>query len=192
MPSISGTYVGSGLSPGNVLNTHETHRALYGRGGYRTVATLTERNQITPLRREEGMLVYVTADLTTYRLKAGAPLSGNTSNPNWEIFTAGGGAVPDITGTILAAGILNLTIGQIADFKMIDYSLNLTSATKSYGEKVFISKDHTELTLPGFSKTEYAILGDILCTIELVITGPDLIIRITNNELVSVDYTIRV
>lgn len=97
MPSIPGTYVGSGLSPGNTLNTHETHRAKYGQGGHRTVATTTERNQIPPLRREEGMLVYVVADGLVYILKAGAPLTGNTTNGNWDVFNTGGGGGKTVT-----------------------------------------------------------------------------------------------
>jgi hypothetical protein len=189
MPSISGTYVGSGLSPGNTLNTHETHRAKYGQGGYRTVATTTERNQIPPLRREEGMLVYVIADGLIYILKPGAPLTGNTTNGNWDIFnTGGGGPTPPISGTVLASGTYDYILGTVASFKIAEVLVSLTTATKAYGEKIVISKDHIDILVPGFSKTSYAILGDILCTIDLIIVGPDLILRVTNNEPDPVDY----
>lgn len=189
MPSISGTYVASGLSPGSTLNTHETHRAKYGQGGYRTAATTTERNQIPPLRREEGMLVYVQADGLVYILKPGAPLTGNTTNGNWDIFnTGGGGPTPPISGSVIASGTYDYVLGTSASFKITEVLVSLTTATKAYGEKIVISKDHTDAIVPGFSKTSYAILGDIFCTIDLIIVGPDLILRLTNNELVSVDY----
>ena len=35
---------------------------IYGKGSLRTVADTTQRNAISQLRRERGMLVYVTAD----------------------------------------------------------------------------------------------------------------------------------
>lgn len=188
MPSIPGTYVGSGLSPGNTLNTHETHRAKYGQGGHRTVATTTERNQIPPLRREEGMLVYVVADGLVYILKAGAPLTGNTTNGNWDVFNTGGGPTPPISGTVLASATYDYILGDTASFKISEVLVSLTSASKAYGEKIVISKDHLDILVPGFSKVSYGILGDILCTIDLIIVGPDLVLRVTNNELVAVDY----
>jgi hypothetical protein len=190
MSIIPGTVVTSGLSPGNALNTHETHRALYGKGGYRTTPTTTSRNQIPPLRREEGMLVYVISDGFIYKLKSGAPATGDTSDSNWEIFTAGGSATV-ITGTIASGGNFDLVVGQTADFTVAKYLFSLTSATKAYGEELFISKDHTDSVVPGFSKLEYSILGDIAYSCDLVIVGADLVFRVTNNELVTVTYTFK-
>lgn len=192
MPYIPGTVVNSGLSPGNALNTHETHRAFYGKGGYRTVATLIERNQITPLRREEGMLVYVVSAGLIYILKPGAPLTGNTADANWDLLETGGGgggALP-ITGTIPASSFLDMVIGQTSSFKISKYLASLTTSTKSFGEEIIISKDHTELVLPGFSKIEYALLGTIDAIFTLLINGADLVLRITNNELDTLTYTL--
>jgi hypothetical protein len=191
MPLIAGTVVTSGLSPGNSLNTHETHRAFYGKGGYRTVDTTTTRNQITPLRREEGMLVYVVADQIVYQLKPGYPLVGNTTDSDWQIFSTGSPTATVITGSILPGANYDLIIGQTSTFTITEYLLNLKSASKSYGSKVLISKDHTNTVVPGFSLVEYAYLGDILYTIGLTISGADIILRITNNELVNITYTLK-
>lgn len=190
MPLIPGTVVTSGLSPGNALNTHETHRAFYGKGGYRTVTTTTARNQITPLRREEGMLVFVISDNTIYKLKSGAPVSGNTSDSDWEVLSIGGG-ITVITGVIPAAGSLDLVIGPIATFAIDKYLMSLVTTSKAYGEEILISKDHTNTDTPGFSLVEYAVLGDMLYTALLVIVGPDLVLRVTNNELLPVTYTFK-
>lgn len=83
MASTPGTVVASGLSPGNVLNTHETHRAQFGKGGHRTVADIVERDAITDLRREEGMTVYVLSNSTQYRLV------GGITNSDWVLDTGG-------------------------------------------------------------------------------------------------------
>lgn len=190
MSIIPGTVVSSGLSPGNALNTHETHRALYGKGGYRTTPTTTSRNQIPPLRREEGMLVYVIADGLIYKLKAGFPVSGNTADGDWELFTAGASSTI-ITGTLLSGGTFDLVVGQVIDFTVEKYLVSLVSTTQAYGEELFISKDHTELVVPGFSMIEYNIFGDMAYSSNLIIVGADLVFRITNNELFTVTYTFK-
>lgn len=185
MPVIPGLYVAAGLSPGNVLNTHETHRALYGKGGYRSVSTTTERNQIPPLRREEGMLVYVAADQVVYKLKPGAPLTGNTTDSDWDVFNSLGGSVP-VTGTIAPSAYADIELGPTATYSPHKYILGITSATEFYGVEIFISKDHT-VTF-GFSMNEYGMLGDIDHGLQLVISGPNLYLRIHNYETTPVDY----
>lgn len=51
------------------------------RGGYRVVATITERNNIALTARRAGMVVYVQADSTEYVLK------GGTGNAFWTVQT---------------------------------------------------------------------------------------------------------
>lgn len=51
-------------------NTYPTHFANRGKGGYMTVADTTQRDAISALRREEGMVVFVISDGTEYRLDA--------------------------------------------------------------------------------------------------------------------------
>lgn len=67
--SIPGsTTVFGPIAPGDTLDTYATHFEQYGQGGYRTVATTSERDGIPTDRRKSGMLVYVHETATAYQL----------------------------------------------------------------------------------------------------------------------------
>lgn len=68
MTAINGTNVLAPIVPFSTTDIHPTHHALYGLGGYRTVATTGDRNAIPTPRREAGMLVYVLATHKAWRL----------------------------------------------------------------------------------------------------------------------------
>jgi hypothetical protein len=70
MPQIKGTNVVAPVVPLDTADVHPSHEARYGKGGYRTVATLAERDAIPAPRREAGMLVFVQADDKIYQLSA--------------------------------------------------------------------------------------------------------------------------
>lgn len=70
---------------------------IYGKGSLRTVETLADRNGISQLRREKGMLVYVVQD------GGGSgqyySLIGGTSNDDWTVFSPLGAKGADgVTG----------------------------------------------------------------------------------------------
>ena len=62
MTQIRGTNLSAPVVPFTDHDEFPTHYALYGRGGYRTVQTINERDLISEERREEGMLVWVIED----------------------------------------------------------------------------------------------------------------------------------
>ena len=59
MIELKGTNIASGIVPFTDQDTYPTHYSQFGKGGYRTVKTLEERDNISQDRLEEGMLVYV-------------------------------------------------------------------------------------------------------------------------------------
>ena len=76
MALIPGTNVAAPIVPGSTDDVFPTHDAQYGRGGYRAVANVTERDAIPAERRSAGMAVrtndtnanwVLNADLTTWR-----------------------------------------------------------------------------------------------------------------------------
>lgn len=71
MANINGTNVASKIVPFTTDDTYATHDETYGVGGYRTVASVTEMNNIPSARRKEGMLVNVTGD-KIYKLVNGS------------------------------------------------------------------------------------------------------------------------
>lgn len=68
------------ISPYNTDDVQPTHEAQWGKGGYRSVKTIVERNLIPDERREIGMVVYVEEDSKVYILQDGI------SNDNWVNF----------------------------------------------------------------------------------------------------------
>lgn len=70
MSAIKGTNVLAPVVPFDTTDIHATHEARWGKGGYRTVADNVERDAIPALRREAGMLVWVTATSKAWRLDA--------------------------------------------------------------------------------------------------------------------------
>ena len=72
MALIPGSVPATGcLAPRDDQDTYATQDEQYNRGGYRSVADMTQRDVITPDRRKEGMLVNVTSEGMTYQLQGG-------------------------------------------------------------------------------------------------------------------------
>lgn len=92
MAVIKGTNVGSPVVPFDTADANPSHEALYGKGGYRTVATTAARDAIPAARREAGMLVYVVADETIYQLD-----SDLLTWSGLELGGGGGGSLPSGT-----------------------------------------------------------------------------------------------
>ena len=83
MPTLGGTKVIAPIRPNDSLDQYPSHEARYGKGGFRTVDTITERCAISTDRREAGMLCYVVTASLTYQLEADLV--------SWHEFTAGSG-----------------------------------------------------------------------------------------------------
>ena len=66
---LKGTKVVSGVVPSSRLDSYPTHYAEFGKGGYRSVTSLTDRDGIPEQRRELGMKVYVIENKTEYTLE---------------------------------------------------------------------------------------------------------------------------
>jgi hypothetical protein len=68
MSSIRGINVLAPVVPFDTTDSHASHEARYGKGGYRSVADIGERDAIPSLRRESGMLVCVLTDGKVWKL----------------------------------------------------------------------------------------------------------------------------
>lgn len=79
------------VAPTSDSDTYASHSEEWGRGGYRSVYSITDRNDIPYQRRLEGMLVHVKKNGNTYRL------DGGVQNINWEIRQEGGGEGEGLT-----------------------------------------------------------------------------------------------
>ena len=68
MSNIAGTNLAAGIAPFTTEDSYATHYAEYGKGGWHSVATIADRDAVPEQRRETGMVVFVQADNTPYRL----------------------------------------------------------------------------------------------------------------------------
>lgn len=66
MANIPGTNVASIIVPNTSEDDYATHDALYGKGGYRSVATIADRDAIPSKRKDKGMIVNVQANNLNY------------------------------------------------------------------------------------------------------------------------------
>ena len=80
MAVIPGTNLSAPIVPQTTEDTYPTHDALFGKGGFRTVASIAERDAIPAPRRTLGMIVCL-EDGTPYTLKTGL------TNADWEELT---------------------------------------------------------------------------------------------------------
>lgn len=80
MSGLKGTNIAAPVVPFTDADAYPTHDSLYGKGGYREVATIVERDGIPAARLKEGCLVYVKSEDKEYRYKDG----------EWKERTSGG------------------------------------------------------------------------------------------------------
>jgi hypothetical protein len=96
MQNNEGTLIFSPIRPYNSGDTYATAYANEVKGGFHTVNTLIDRDNIPMERREEGMLCSVLqalSGLTTGSTNVIYQLIGGTGNTNWNVFNNGGNDV---------------------------------------------------------------------------------------------------
>ena len=76
MANINGTNLAAPVVPFTTDDTYPTHYAMYGKGGHRSVQTITNRNAIPTSLKEEGMTVFVIDEGIKYTWKKN-PNNGN-------------------------------------------------------------------------------------------------------------------
>jgi parallel beta-helix repeat protein len=96
MSTIPGTNVAAPLAPFTTADTYPTHQAAFGKGGWRSAATIAERNAIPADRLEDGCVVYVQADGSTWQRRGAG----------WEAFSGGssGGASSPLVRSVTEFG----------------------------------------------------------------------------------------
>ena len=70
MTAIHGTNVIAPVVPFSTADVYPSHEAAYGKGGYRSVQSASDRDAIPLPRREAGMLVMTIDDGKTWKLEA--------------------------------------------------------------------------------------------------------------------------
>jgi len=111
--AIPGSVVVTGpVAPTDTTDTYPSHLALYGKGGWRTVADTTARDAIPAARREEGMIVVVQSPaLALYRLGSDLTTWTQLYDPTFAEWFSVNGSVDSLEATdALARRISNEAI----------------------------------------------------------------------------------
>ncbi len=170
MSEIKGTNVIGPVVPFDTTDTHASHLAKYGQGGYRTAADTAERDAIPAARREAGMLVYVTAANTIYKLgvdlttwdEFGGP-TGPTGSVGQQGATGAAGVVsvaaPLVNSGTSTAASLSLDYGTgfgVIDGKLILFGVpqsSISGLTDALTAKAAVGHTHALSALTQSSAT---------------------------------------
>ena len=172
------------VEPNDLTDKYPTHNEIYGKGGFRSVADVAERNGITPARRSQGMLVYVIAEEKLYQLK------GGLADANWaEIaFGAGSGSAP---GAVLAVEKGGTGATNADDARI---NLGLGNMAVQNKDAVEITNGAIDGTLIGSSTpaqgkfTELDVNSELRVTGQVVVTGD---IRATGDVTANSDVRLK-
>lgn len=179
MPIPGTVQVTGTLAPTDVSDQYAVTDAIYGIDGLRSVQTLLDRDAISSQRRREGMLVYVRDEGKYYKL--------NSDLLTWQDFGANlGTGFQVVTSTIPTISSYDIILGPSSSYKYGKFLFHGSTISKWYTSEILVSKNQDDL-ITGYSQSEYAVLGNANLNIELVIVGPDIILRVNNNEPISMD-----
>lgn len=105
MSALKGTNVASTIVPFTTDDMYATHDSLYGKGGYKEVATEQERDAIPETRLKEGTKVYVSATQKEYRYVGG----------EWKTIdvSSGGGTTVDALNDLSDVTVSSAAANQV-------------------------------------------------------------------------------
>ena len=154
MPDLLGTVVIAPITPTSTEDRYPTHSAEYGKGSYRTVSTLADRDSISEERRELGMLVWVDSEKQLFRLTTG------TTNSDWENL-GNGASIPKRKVPFENTSII--TIYDVKDYQLINIWIdNPIYRPSLFNETLFGTQLFNQMNSAGAKKYfDYDVLYDI-------------------------------
>lgn len=160
MSVLKGTNVASTVVPFTTEDMYATHDSLYGKGGYKEVATEQERDAIPETRLKEGTIVYVQDIKQEFRYVGGI----------WELINSSSGDQPVIN-----------SLDDITDVEVTDATVN--QVLMYDGEKWVNSDIENSGTTPIINS-----LGDI-ADVNITTPTTDQILKYDGEKWVNVDDT---
>jgi hypothetical protein len=128
MASIKGQNVLAPVVPFDTTDSHASHEARYGKGGYRSVADTTERDAIPSPRREAGMLVLTLSDGKVWKLASDLT--------TWSEFSTGTSSASSVAWVDITGRPATFTPSShthaVADVSGLQTALDLKQAAGSY------------------------------------------------------------
>lgn len=139
------------IAPTDSLDTYATHDNAYGKGGFKAVATTSDRDAITADRRAANMVVFVDEDKTFYELGTDLTtwtpldLGADVGNPIVNVtydgttgnltFTK---ALPEGEGTDPATIVINIPVDNFLKSASYDPNTHILTLTLEDGTEVTV------------------------------------------------------
>lgn len=176
------------LTPLDTRDTYSISDPLFQRGGWREVATIQERNNISEERRRLGMFVYVIETDKLYILKDGI------TNSNWIIYdpvTTNFPTTINLQELNLSPSIEINNSGILNDININNYSvLKLTNASEITGFYSNINDNGKLLYVQNHSTSSILIKNDSNLSLEgnRIYTGNNNNINLLPNNIFCFQY----
>lgn len=137
------------ISPTDTSDEYAVIDPLYGIDGLRNVASLSELNAITSLRRRSGMVVGINNGSQYYKLNP-PPWNGTISD--WSIFNSGVFTGGTVTGNTVFTNNLSASVFSAATYLNLPIDNTVTGGTynPSNGSVTFVNNTGGTFTVTGF------------------------------------------
>lgn len=135
MSDLLGTNIATGIVPFTTEDVYPTHYSEYGKGGWKQVATIVERDAISLERRELGMVVYVLEENKTYTLKEGL------SNEYWVLMMPvnSGGTYIHTQGIASATWVIEHNLEKYPSITVVTSSGTIVEGDVAYDSENVIT-----------------------------------------------------
>ena len=192
--NLKGLNITSTIVPTNSADTFATHDSIYGKGGWREVNTIAERDAIPEDRRREGMVVYVRETFRNYQLQS------TLSNAGWTVFPATTD-VADIINDAINKGQINIDLTAYYNKGEMDTLLNEYTKREEVSNALATATENIQTWVlgQGFltehqSLAEYAKTADVNALLENYLLRSEFTqfaekaVTVDNLETTLVDY----
>ena len=157
--NIPGTNVASAIVPFTTDDQFATHYAKYGNGGWKSVATIADRDAIPTARLEDGTVAYVVETSLAYIYL----------NGSWQVFVTSGGGGSSGGLVALDRQTLTYTVPDLPASASVDFELLMGANTsiiltltvsRPVKIQVWSTPDHTDTNPYTFIATSDHLLDD--------------------------------
>ena len=192
--NLKGLNITSTIVPTNSADTFATHDSIYGKGGWREVNTIAERDAIPEDRRREGMVVYVRETFRNYQLQS------TLSNAGWTVFPATTD-VADIINDAINKGQINIDLTAYYNKGEMDALLNEYTKREEVSNALATATENIQAWVLGQGfltehqpLTEYAKTADVNALLENYLLRSEFTqfaekaVTVDNLETTLVDY----
>lgn len=157
MAGIPGVNVAGMVVPFDDQDIYPTHGDQYGKGGFRPVASLIERDAIAALRRREGMWVKVLSNGGVYEL------IGGIENQHWRPVVLGGGGAnqPPLVVQLIAGDWAGADAYVADEAGTVTWKVQVDDPSQKRRVVLFVSSAHDGIGGDDPQEVQWTVFGKL-------------------------------